>query len=83
MNQIKTTRYEVELETVSDVAVTAIFRDDVVGDFYRDIVFFGEPPEPVEGTAVVDTSTIPTLMRVRIRASAVDSLKITVPQDEF
>jgi hypothetical protein len=75
MVEIVTTRQSVTIEGVADVAVTAIERDDVKGDYFRDITFFGEPGE--------GESTAPTVMTIRIRASAADPLKITVPQDEF
>jgi hypothetical protein len=75
MVEIVTTRQSVTLDGVADVAVTAIERDDVKGDYFRDITFFGEPGE--------GESTAPTVMTIRIRASAADPLKISVPQDEF
>jgi hypothetical protein len=75
MVEIVTTQQSVTLDGVADVAVTAIERDDVKGDYFRDITFFGEPGE--------GESTAPTVMTIRIRASAADLLKITVPQDEF
>jgi hypothetical protein len=75
MVEIVTTQQSVTLDGVADVAVTAIERDDVKGDYFRDITFFGEPGE--------GESTAPTVMTIRIRASAADPLKITVPQDEF
>jgi hypothetical protein len=75
MVEIVTTRQSATIEGVADVAVTAIERDDVKGDYFRDITFFGEPAE--------GESTAPTVMTIRIRASAADPLKISVPQDEF
>jgi hypothetical protein len=72
-----------EIDEISDVAVTAIAHDDEAGDFYRDLIFFGTPPEMAAGTTVVDVSTIPTILKLRIRAPTVEPLKITVPQDEF
>jgi hypothetical protein len=75
MVEIVTTRQSVTLDGVADIAVTAIERDDVKGDYFRDITFFGEPGE--------GESTAPTVMTIRIRASAADPLKISVPQDEF
>jgi hypothetical protein len=75
MIEIVTTQQSVTLDGVADVAVTAIERDDVKGDYFRDITFFGEPGE--------GESAAPTVMTICIRASAADPLKITVPQDEF
>jgi hypothetical protein len=72
---VVTKSQSVELDPISDVAVTAIARDDVKGDYYRDITLFGEPGE--------NESTVPTVLTVRIRAATADPLKITVPQDEF
>ena len=73
--EIVTTRQSVTIDGVADIAVSAIERDDVKGDYFRDITFFGEPGE--------GESTAPTVMTIRIRASTADPLKITVPQDEF
>jgi hypothetical protein len=75
MVEIVTTHQSVTLDGVADVAVTVIERDDVKGDYFRNITFFGEPGE--------GESTAPTVMTIRIRASTADPLKITVPQDEF
>jgi hypothetical protein len=75
MVEIVTTRQSVTLDGVADIVVTAIEHDDVKGDYFRDVTFFGEPGE--------GESTAPTVMTIRIRASAADPLKITVPQDEF
>ena len=75
MIEIVTTQQSVTLDGVADVAVTAIERDVVKGDYFRDITFFADPGE--------GESTAPTVMTIRIRASAADPLKITVPQDEF
>jgi hypothetical protein len=72
---VVTKSQSVELDPISDVAVTAIARDDVKGDYYRDITLFGEPGG--------GESTVPTVMTIRIRAATIDPLKITVPQDEF
>jgi hypothetical protein len=72
---VVTKSQSVDLDPISDVAVTAIARDDVKGDYYRDITLFGEPGE--------GESTVPTIMVIRIRAATIDPLKITVPQDEF
>lgn len=71
-----------EIDEITDIAVTAIAHDDEAGDYYREIVFFGTPPDAVEGVEF-DVSTIPTILRLKIRAPTVDPLKITVPQDEF
>jgi hypothetical protein len=73
--EVVTVRQHLVVDGVSDVSVSAISHDDEAGDFYRDIIFFGEPEE--------GTSVIPTILAVRIRADTVDPLKITVPQDEF
>jgi len=73
--QIITTSQSVEIDPVTDVAVTAIAHDDIKGDYYRDITLFGEPLEGID--------TVPTILIIRIRAATVDPLKITVPQDEF
>ena len=58
------------------------FHDDAAGDFFREIVFFGTPPEAQAGVEF-DTSTIPTILRIRIRAATVDPLHVSVPQSEF
>lgn len=74
---------EIEIDQVSDVVVTALMHDDVRGDFYREIVFFGTPPDAPEGVSTVDVNTTPTVLRVRIRAATVDVLHVTVPESEF
>jgi hypothetical protein len=73
--EIVTTRQSVTIDGVADVSVTAIAHDDVAGDYYRDIAFFGEAAEGEE--------TMPAVLSIRIRAITADPLKITVPQDEF
>ncbi len=73
---------EIEIDGISDVTVGALMHDDMRGDFYREIVFFGTPPDTPAGMAV-DTSTTPTVLRVRIRAATVDPLHVTVPVSEF
>jgi hypothetical protein len=73
--EIVTTRQSITIDGVADIAVTAIERDDVKGDYFRDITFFGEGDD--------GETTAPMVMTIRIRASAPDPLKITVPQDEF
>jgi hypothetical protein len=73
--EIVITSQTVTIDAVSDVSVSSIAHDDVVGDFYRTITVWGTP---VEGD-----SNIPAVLVVRIRADSVDPLKITVPQDEF
>jgi hypothetical protein len=74
---------EIEIDGVTDVTVTALMHDDVRGDFYREIVFFGTPPDLAPGTTAIDTSTIPTILRVRVRAATVEPLHVTVPASEF
>jgi hypothetical protein len=77
---------EIEIDGISDVTVGALMHDDMRGDFYREIVFFGTPPDQMlqEGVTPVDvTSTVPTVLRVRIRAATVDPLHVTVPMSEF
>jgi hypothetical protein len=77
---------EIEIDEITDVTVTALMHDDIRGDFYREIVFFGTPPEQLlqEGVTPVDVSaTTPTVLRVRIRAATVDPLHVTVPASEF
>lgn len=73
---------EIEIDGITDVTVTALMHDDVRGDFYRELVFFGTPPDAPEGVAM-DTGTIPTVLRVRIRAATVEPLHVSVPQSEF
>lgn len=73
--EIVTTSQAVTIDGVADVSVSAIAHDDVKGDYYRDIVIFGEPEE--------GETTQPTMLSIRIRAATADPLKITVPQDEF
>jgi hypothetical protein len=75
MAEIVTRSQSVEINQVSDLVVTAIAHDDIAGDYYRDITFFGEAGE--------GELTIPTVMTIRIRAATVDPLKISVPADEF
>jgi hypothetical protein len=75
MVEIVTTRQSVTIEGVADIAVTAIEHDNVKGDYFRDITFFGEADE--------SETTAPTVMTIRIRAGTADPLKITVPQDDF
>ena len=78
-----TTSQVIEIDEISDVSVTAIAQDPVLGDYFRDIVFFGTPPEAVEGVEVLDLSTVPTILRIRIRATSVTPLHVTVPELEF
>ena len=73
----------IEIEAISDISVTSIFHDDVIGDYYRDLIFFGTPPETVPGTTAFDVGTIPTILKLRIRAPIIEQLRITVPEDEF
>ena len=77
-----TTSQVIEVDEISDVVVTAIGRDDVIGDYYRDIVFFGTPPEAPEGVEI-DVTAVPTVLRVRIRAATTTPLHVTVPESEF
>jgi hypothetical protein len=79
---IAVTSQVMEIDEITDIAVTSIAHDDAAGDYYREIVFFGTPPDAVEGIEF-DVSTIPTILRLKIRAPTVAPLKITVPQDEF
>lgn len=74
---------EIEIDGITDVSVTALKFDAVRGDYYREIVFFGTPPDAPEGALVVDVSTTPTVLRLRIRAPTVDPLHISVPESEF
>jgi hypothetical protein len=77
---------EIEIDGITDVTVTALMHDDIRGDFYREIVFFGTPPDQQlqDGVMPVDVSaTVPTVLRVRIRAATVDPLHVSVPQSEF
>jgi hypothetical protein len=74
--EIVITSQTVTIDAVSsDVSVSSIAHDDVVGDFYRTITVWGTPAE--------GDSNIPAVLVVHIRADTVDPLKITVPQDEF
>ena len=77
-----TVSQEIEIDGITDVAVTALMHDDARGDFYREIVFFGTPPDVVAGVEF-DVSTIPTILRVRIRAATVEPLHVSVPVSEF
>jgi hypothetical protein len=77
-----TTSQVIEIDEISDVSVTAIAQDPVLGDYFRDIVFFGTPPEAGEGIAF-DISTVPTVLRIRIRATTTTPLHVTVPETEF
>ena len=77
---------EIEIDGITDVTVTALMHDDIRGDFYREIVFFGTPPDQLlqEGVTPVDVSTTtPTVLRVRIRAATAEPLHVTVPMSEF
>lgn len=73
----------IEMDHISDVAVKDIELDEVAGDYFRDIVFFGEAPEIPEGTTAEIEGTIPTILRIRIRAETVEALHVTFPQGEF
>lgn len=53
--EIVTTSQAVTIDGVADVSVSAIAHDDVKGDYYRDIVIFGEPEE--------GETTQPTMLR--------------------
>ena len=77
-----TTSQVIEIDEISDVSVTAIEQDPVLGDYFRDIVFFGTPPEAQEGVEF-DVSTVPTILRIRIRATTTAPLHVTVPESEF
>jgi hypothetical protein len=78
-----TTSQVIEIDEISDVSVTAIEQDNVLGDYFRDIVFFGTPPEVQEGIEVADLGTVPTILRIRIRATTTAPLHVTVPESEF
>ena len=80
---IVVTSQVIEIDEISDVSVTAIAQDPILGDYYRDIVFFGTPPEAEEGVEAIDLSTVPTILRVRIRATTITPLHVTVPESEF
>lgn len=73
----------IEIDHITDVAVKDIEHDDVAGDYFRDIVFFGEAPEIPEGTTAPIEGTIPTILRIRIRASDAVALHVSFPQGEF
>jgi hypothetical protein len=72
---IGTLSQSIEITDVTDVAVSAVAHDDVLGDYYRTITIFGSPDE--------GGATIPTTFLLRIRAPTADPLKISVPADEF
>jgi hypothetical protein len=78
-----TTSQTIEIDQISDITVGAIFHDDVVGDYFREIVFFGTPPDIVPGTTTFDVSTIPTILKLRIRAPTIEPLHVSVPESEF
>jgi hypothetical protein len=80
---IVTTSQVIEIDEISDITVGAIFHDDVVGDYYREIVFFGTPPDITPGTTTFDVGTIPTILKLKIRAPTVEPLRVTVPENEF
>jgi len=65
----------VQLTEVTDIAVTVVTPDIDAGDHFREIRFFGTPPEGEE--------TIPMMFIIRIRADDPIKLKITVPISEF
>ena len=75
MANVVTISQSVEIDGIADVAVSAIAHDDVAGDYFRDIVLFGDAGE--------GQSTMPAVLSVRMRAATADPLKITVPQDSF
>jgi hypothetical protein len=77
------TAQTIEVDGITDVAVGAVFHDDVVGDYYREIVFFGTAPDLPIGTTTADTSTIPEVLRIKIRSITVEPLHISVPESEF
>jgi hypothetical protein len=77
------TSQTIEIDQISDIAVTSIAHDDVAGDYYREIVFFGAVPEIPEGTLTPIVGSTPETLRVKIRAATVEPLKISVPADEF
>jgi hypothetical protein len=74
-SELRLLEQTVELSEVTDVIVTVIAADVNAGDHYRDIRFFGTPPE--------GTETIPMLFTIRIRSDDLLKLKITVPESEF
>jgi hypothetical protein len=77
------TAQTIEVDGITDIGVGAIFHDDVVGDYYREIVFFGTPPDLPVGTTTVDVGTIPEVLRIKIRAITVEPLHVSVPESEF
>jgi hypothetical protein len=77
-----TTSQVIEIDQITDVAVGAIFHDDQAGDYYREIIFFGTAPDAPEGVEF-DTSTIPTILKIKIRAATVAPLHVSVPESEF
>jgi hypothetical protein len=78
-----TTSQVIEIDQITSIAVGDVFHDDVVGDYYREITFFGTPPDLPPGTTAVMMNTIPTILKVKLRASTVDPLHIEVPISEF
>jgi hypothetical protein len=78
-----TTSQVIEIDEITDVSVTAIAMDPVLGDYYRDIVFFGTAPEAVEGVDVVSYGTVPTILRIRVRSTTAAPLHVSVPESEF
>jgi hypothetical protein len=77
------TAQTIEVDAITDIGVGAIFHDDVVGDYFREIVFFGTPPDLPIGTTTADVSSIPEVLRVRIRSTTTTPLHISVPESEF
>jgi hypothetical protein len=77
------TSQTIEIDRITDVSVSAIAHDDVAGDYYRDFVFFGTAPPLPEGTEEEIVGTIPTTLKIRIRAETAEPLQVTFPQGEF
>lgn len=73
--KIATIAQTIEMNDVSDVVVTPIQHDDVMGDNFREIRIMGTPPD--------GDTVIPVNLVVRIRASDTEPLKVTVPENEF
>lgn len=73
---ISTQQLNMELTEITDVIVTDIVQDKVVGDWVRDIRIMGGAPEGVEPQSVL-------ILQLKLRSPTKTPLQITSPTSEF
>ncbi len=72
--EIKTTVQTIEINNVTNTAITAITEDEEQGDYYREIRIFAVPTGSTAETVVIT---------LRIRGAASDDIELDVPASTF